>query len=73
MCVCLLTTEVEEVGQSVGQHGTLAASHAVAQQLLWISAERLPSLRATDPDVNARLTAAQCGWVQPWITTFDYF
>lgn len=64
------TAEVKEVGESVGQHGALAASHAVAKQLLWISTERLASLRATHPDVDTRLTAAQCGRVQSCTTTF---
>lgn len=71
--MCVHTTEVKEVGDSVGQHGALAASHAVAQQLLWISAECLASLRTTHPNVNACLTATQCGRVQSCITTFYCF
>lgn len=43
-CFLSRTAEVEEVGESVSQHGALAARHAVAQQLLWISAEGLASL-----------------------------
>lgn len=67
------TVEVKEVGESVGQHGTLAASHAVAQELLWIFAKRFTSLRATNSDVDGSLTAAQCGWVQSCIITFYCF
>lgn len=66
VCECVHTTEVEEVGQSVGQHRPLAARHAVPQQLLRVSAERLASLRPTHPDVDARLTAAQQRRVQAW-------
>lgn len=66
------TAEVKEVGKSIGQHAPLAAGHAVAQELLWISAERLASLCATHPDVDACLTATHRGWVQPCITTFNF-
>lgn len=63
LCVSV-TVEVEEIGDPVGQHGPLAAGHAVAQQLLWVSAEGLTGLRAAHADVDARLTAPQGGGVQ---------
>lgn len=37
------TVEVEEVGESVGEHGALAACHAVPQKLLRVPAESLTS------------------------------
>ena len=61
-----LTIEVKKVGNTIRKHGTLATSHAVSQQLLWISTKGLASLGAADTDIYSSLRATHRQGVYTW-------
>lgn len=57
------TFEVEEEGEPIGHHGSLAAYHAVAQECLRVSAQGLRCLGTTHTHPDTSVCSSERGWV----------
>lgn len=60
------TFKVEEEGEAVGHHGSLAAHHAVAHECFRVSAQSLGGLRATYAHPDAGVCPPERGWVDAY-------
>lgn len=61
-----LTFKVKEVGNPVGKHSTLTASHAVSQKLFWILAKGFTSFWPTATNPYTRVCATEGAWINTY-------
>lgn len=61
-----LTFKVKEVGNPVGKHSTLTASHTVSQKLFWILAKGFTSFWPTGTNPYTRVCATKGAWINTY-------